>query len=115
MPNKTAALMDALYEMPARPLETQHYFGSGVYVRRQFVPKNEVVRLHVHNYDHLSVAASGRGRLAIAGNAPREICAGDVIEIKAGVQHAFVADEDTIWLCVHGMTAEEAQGLYGHP
>lgn len=111
------ALMDELYVgMPATPDGTEilisHHFGAGTYVRRSHVPAGGMIRMHVHSYDHLTIVAKGRGMLA-TDEETRELNAGDVVEVKAGARHVYRAQEDTIWLCVHGSTQEEAEKLYG--
>lgn len=110
-------MLDTIYEgMPPRPDGTEvdigHFWGSGVYVRRSRVPTGGVVRMHVHAYDHLSIVGAGRGIL-ITDDGPKRVDAGDVIEVKAGKRHAFVAEADTIWLCVHSTLEGEAKDLYG--
>ena len=111
-----ADALDLLYlDMPSVPdgsVEEAHFFGAGVYVRRSVVPKGQAIRMHVHEYDHLSVVCSGRGRL-MTDEKIRAVQAGDVIEVAAGRRHAYLADEDTIWLCIHPVDEEEAQRLYG--
>lgn len=110
------ALLDELYQgMPDKPdesLEVSHHFGAGTYVRRSLVPAGAMIRLHVHQYDHLTIVAGGRGMLA-TDEETREVVAGDVVEVKAGLRHVYRALEDTVFLCVHGTTEEEAKKLYG--
>lgn len=112
-----ASKLDQLYQgMPDKPDATEggvsHYWGAGVYCRRAFVPKHEVVRVHVHEYDHLAIIGSGSGRL-MKENEIIEVSAGDVIQIKKGERHAYLATVDTIWLCVHTTSEAEAIKLYG--
>lgn len=108
--------LDLIYrQMPAKPddsVQVQHFFGLGHYMRISEIPKGAGVALHVHDYDHHSIVAVGRGRL-VTEDRVREIAPGERIEVKAGERHAFIADEDTIWLCVHPTTEAEARALYG--
>lgn len=108
------AVLDALYDAPLikGDVEVAHYFGAGVYVRRTIMPAGHCVRVHVHNYDHIAVVGSGNGRLMVEDAPVRAVKSGDVIEIKAGKKHAYLADSETVWLCVHGTTEEEARKLY---
>lgn len=109
--------LDLLYkDMPAEPDGTEedlaHFFGTAVYARRVTVRKDEIARFHVHNsYAHLAIVAVGRGRL-MRDTEIIQVKAGDCVEIKAGERHAFQADEDLIFFCVHG-DVEEARKLYG--
>lgn len=115
-PMSRKAAMDAMYGAETAPGQTerevQHFFAAGVYVRRSVVPKGAIVRMHVHSYDHLSVVCTGKGELA-TDEGTRSVHAGEVIEVKAGLRHCYRAVEDTVWLCVHGTTEEEAKKLYG--
>lgn len=111
-----SAVLDALYSgMPKRPDDSvvvEHFFGSDVYVRKSFVPRGQVVRMHVHPYDHLAIIGAGCGRLMMADEPVRTVKNGDVIEINRGMKHAYIADADTIFLCVHGLSEAEARALY---
>ncbi len=107
--------LDILYVgMPARPddrMAVVHFFNDDTYIRREIVNKHSAVRMHVHTYDHFSIVCSGHGRL-LTDDGFKEVKAGDVIEVKAGKRHAYYADSDTIWLCVHSTSAAEAHELY---
>lgn len=108
--------LDLLYkDMPAEPDGTEeelaHFFGTAVYARRVRIRKDSVARFHVHSYDHLAIVAIGHGRL-MKDTGIVEVKAGDCVEIKTGERHAFLADEDLVFYCVHG-DVEEARRLYG--
>lgn len=112
-----SAVLDKIYEgMPEKPDGTEsglsHHFGAGVYARRSVVQKGGVVRMHIHGYDHLTIVASGRGTL-VTDDGARPVSAGDIIEVKAGKRHAYEADEETVWFCIHGTNEDEARKLYG--
>lgn len=113
-----SANLDLIYaEMPDEPdgsVQVQHFFGLGHYMRISEIPKGAGAALHVHDYDHQSVVAVGRGRL-VSEDGVREIGPGERIEVKAGARHAYIADEDTIWLCIHATSEAEARALYGEP
>jgi quercetin dioxygenase-like cupin family protein len=108
--------LDLIYEqMPPAPdgsVDVQHFFGAGHYMRVSEIPAGRGVALHAHDYDHLSIVAAGRGRLLTKGGV-REIRAGETITVAAGERHAYVADENTLWICIHPTTEAEAQKLYG--
>jgi quercetin dioxygenase-like cupin family protein len=97
--------LDELYKAPIdAPGDAgeniSHFFGAGVYARRGRIRKGNVVRFHVHNHDHLSIVAVGSGTL-LKENGPVKVNAGDCIEVKAGERHAFEADEDLVFFCIH--------------
>lgn len=110
-------LLDAIYadgnttESPP-DMKVSHHFGAGTYVRSSFVPKGRAIKLHVHPYEHLAIVGMGGGKF-IREEETVYVKPGDVLTAKAGERHAYVAEEDTIWLCVHGTTEEEAKKLYG--
>lgn len=107
--------LDLLYQgMPDRPVDdddVRHFFGAGMYVRMSFVKSGESIRMHVHGYDHLTIAF-GWGDL-VSDDGTVEIKPGAVIEVKAGKRHAYTAKTDTIWYCIHPTTEDEAKKLYG--
>jgi quercetin dioxygenase-like cupin family protein len=107
--------LDILYVgMPSKPdpaMSVVHFFNEDTYIRREVVRKERAVRMHVHTYDHFAIVCSGHGRL-LTDDGYKEVKAGDVIEVKAGNRHAYYADSDTIWLCVHSANADEAKELY---
>lgn len=109
-------MLDLIYaQMPAKPDDTvqvQHFFGMGHYVRMSEVPKGRGICMHVHSYDHRTIVAAGGGRL-IKEDSVQSVHAGDSLMVRAGERHAFIAEEDTIWLCVHPTTDAEARALYG--
>ena len=111
--------MDKLFAAPdvgpdGSEVGLSHHFGAGTYVRRLCVPRGKVMRMHTHTYDHLSILGAGRGVL-ITDAGVKPMASGDILEVKAGVRHAFQAEEDSIWLCVHGVDEAEAKVLYGKP
>lgn len=108
-------LAELYKSMPSEPdgseLDLAHFFGAGVYARRITITKGRIARFHVHTYDHLTIIATGRGRL-LKQDGVTVVKAGECIEVKAGLKHAFQADEDTTIFCVHG-DEPEAVALYG--
>ena len=67
-----------------------------------------IIPQHSHVYDHASFLATGAVRVWRDGVAGEERHAPDMIEIKAGVKHAFHALEDkTVILCIHNTMRKE--------
>lgn len=111
----TSALNLIYTDMPDRPddsVKVSHFWGAGHYVRASTVQKGQCIRMHVHSYAHQAMVCVGGGRL-MTEEAITPMKAGDKIEVPAGKRHAFLADADTIWLCIHPEDAEEAVKLYG--
>jgi quercetin dioxygenase-like cupin family protein len=77
-----------------------HHFSDGVYARQMELPKNHCAVTHAHEYDHLSILASGRVTVAIDG-IDGEFVAPACINIVAGKHHKIIALEDSVWFCVH--------------
>jgi quercetin dioxygenase-like cupin family protein len=77
-----------------------HYFSDGVYAKQMSLEKGHVARSHKHNYDHLSVLASGKVEIVCNGvkNASE---APSCIDIKAGIEHEIIAHEDSVFFCIH--------------
>lgn len=81
-------------------LGISHHFSDGVYARQMMLPKDHFAVTHAHEYDHLSILASGRVTVEIDGNA-KEFAAPACINIAAGKHHRIVALEDSVWFCIH--------------
>lgn len=84
---------------------------SNIYVRQMFFTKAGDIELgHKHQYDHLSLLASGSVRIAI-GDQITEFKAPHMVFIRADQQHEITALEDnTAMYCVHGLRGEDKTG-----
>jgi len=81
-------------------LQIVHHFSSGVYARQMTLPAGHFAVTHAHDYDHLSILASGRAVVETDGETV-EYIAPACIEIKAGINHKVMALEDVVWFCIH--------------
>ena len=81
-------------------LQIVHYFSSGVYARQMTLPAGHFAVTHAHEYDHMSILASGRAAVETDGETV-EYQAPACIEIKADVHHKILALEDVVWFCIH--------------
>ena len=82
--------------------EISFYEANGVTVK-QIAPKGvgAIVFQHVHDYDHLTLLASGSAEIWKNGEMTIEK-APKPIEIEAGVAHKFVTlEENTVFYCIH--------------
>lgn len=110
-----AQMLDMLYKMPAKAEqgilgEVAHFFTDGLYVRRSVVQPGGLVKMHVHNYDHVTIAFGVGDMLTEDGNV--KVMPGDVLHIKAGKKHSYLAKTMTIWFCIHPTAEAEARELY---
>lgn len=85
-------------------LQIQHYFSGREYARRMTLPAGHYAETHRHNFDHLSILASGRVLVTVDG-ATVEYSAPECIVIRAGQVHRIEAITPAVWFCVHGTTA----------
>jgi len=62
--------------------------------------------VHQHPTKSMIIVTGGRGKLL--GDAPRELCEGDVVAVPAGVEHGFLTDRELVALSLQF----EGVGLY---
>ena len=111
---EAAALLESLYKMEPKVEvidDVAHFFAGGLYIRRSIIQPGGIVKMHVHEYDHLSIAL-GVG-VFVTEDGAINVMPGDCLEVKAGKRHSFVAKTTTIWFCIHPTSEAEAQELYG--
>jgi quercetin dioxygenase-like cupin family protein len=77
-----------------------HHFSSGVYAKQMMLPKGYFALSHAHNYDHLSILATG-AVIVKTDNKEEYYQAPSCITIEKGVHHSITALEDAVWFCVH--------------
>lgn len=80
------------------------YFGN-IWVRQNYFEKSgDAHPGHKHNFDHVSLLASGKVRVTVEGFPPKEFTAPTFIVIKKEHNHHFEALEDgTLWYCVFAL------------
>lgn len=88
----------------------EHFFTEGVYARKMEIQAGTQVPTHKHVYDHLSILAKGRVRVAV-GPVIQEYVAPAMIEIKKDMSHKITALEDSVWFCIHATTATDIESL----
>ena len=77
-----------------------HNFSDGLYAKQMFVPKGYFVGQHAHTFSHLSILAKG-SVIVRTDTTEQHYTAPACLEIKAGINHAIEALEDTVWFCIH--------------
>lgn len=92
--------IEQIQAMPQVDLQTRHFFGGGVCVKRMELPAGAIAISHKHKYDHLSIIGEGRAIVRVQGH-DRTVRAGDCITILAGLNHEIEAVEDVTWYCIH--------------
>ena len=90
---------------------TTHHFGGGVYGRRMFMSKGDVVVGHKHKNACLNIIALGHVRVInVADNKMvSEHKAGQVFESPEGTERAIVALENSCWITCHPDSGERDQ------
>jgi quercetin dioxygenase-like cupin family protein len=78
-----------------------HHFSSGVYAKQMTLPAGATVLSHAHDFDHLSILAQGHVLVKTDDSDVVEYLAPIALTIKAGVNHAIHALEDSSWFCIH--------------
>ena len=83
---------------------SHHWAGQGdakgIYAKEIRIPAGFMLASHQHSYDHLSILASGRVRLATPAGV--QYLVGPVaLTIAKGVTHKVLAITDAIWFCIH--------------
>jgi hypothetical protein len=80
------------------------YFGN-IWVRQNYLEKiGDIHPGHKHNFDHISLLASGKVEVTVNGHEPKVFKAPTFIVIKKEHYHTFKALEDnTLWYCVFAL------------
>ena len=77
-----------------------HHFTSGVYAKEVHIPAGNVLVQHKHNFDHLSILASGSIELMVDG-VRSVIHAPACLTIEANKHHGVKSLTDVVWFCIH--------------
>lgn len=81
-------------------LGIKHHFSSGVYAKQMHIPSGYVVGSHSHNFDHLSLLASGEV-IVKTDDSEAKYIAPAVITIDKHKNHEIHALKDSVWFCIH--------------
>lgn len=81
----------------------KHYFSAGIYAKHMEIPDEFEVSTHKHEYDHLSILASGCVIVDVDADSTIYY-APAVIEIAAGKEHRIrTVNGSATWFCIHGV------------
>lgn len=88
-------LSDKYTELP-----TEHLFAPGVYLRKCFIKRGDVVVGKLHKHEHSNIISQGIVSVLTEFEAAtyHAYC---MFTTPPGTKRALVALEDTIWTCVH--------------
>lgn len=89
--------MEGVFEFDPK---IQHHFSSGVYAKQMVLPKDYFVISHSHNFDHLSILASG-SVIVRTDESEQQYDGPACLTIKANTHHEITALTDSVWFCVH--------------
>lgn len=78
------------------------YFG-GIWVRKLFFPMEDTQsNSHAHDFDHVTLLATGSLKVVADGKATKVFTAPRFIVIRKGIDHQLFAEEpNTLAFCVH--------------
>jgi quercetin dioxygenase-like cupin family protein len=88
-----------------------HHFSSGVYAKQMTLPAGFTALSHSHEFDHMSILASGKVLVKTDDSEVVEYTAPTVVTIKAGINHAIYAVEDASWFCIHATDETDAEHI----
>jgi quercetin dioxygenase-like cupin family protein len=91
---------NVMSSLPVADPETWHHFSSGMYAKQMNIPAGYSAFQHKHEYDHLSILATGRV-IVQTDDGQVEYTAPSCITIKQNINHAIHALEDSTWFCIH--------------
>lgn len=82
--------------------EVEFFSSGGIEAKVYGLPAMTKIEQHVHTYDHMSILISGKATL-VADKVVTEHTGPAFLELKAGVKHTVIAEEATLWACIHNM------------
>ena len=89
-----------------------HHFSAGVYAKETRIPAGQVLVQHKHNFDHLSILASGSIELVVDGE-KSVIHAPACLTIAANKHHGVKSLTDVVWYCVHATDCTDESEVDG--
>jgi quercetin dioxygenase-like cupin family protein len=81
-------------------LQIEHHFSGREYARKMVLPAGHKADTHRHNFDHLSILASGIARVTVDGETTLHI-GPECLTIRAGAVHYIEAVTGIVWYCIH--------------
>lgn len=81
-------------------LQIRHFFSGREYAKQMVLPAGHCAETHEHQYDHISILATGEVVVCIDGVRERHV-GPTALVIPAGKVHRIDAITDSVWFCVH--------------
>jgi quercetin dioxygenase-like cupin family protein len=108
---KVERLQEAMEKLPQAPgMDTDHFFAGGMYCRRMFIPKGNIIVSKVHKTEHLFIGCSGE--LEVAGQGDTYVLkTGSVVPSIVGTKRAVRALTDVVCMTVHKTDLLSTDGL----
>lgn len=91
-------------------LPISHHWGGGVYAKETRISAGLILVQHKHDFDHLSVLASGTVELMVDG-VRSEVTGPTCLTIEAGKHHGVKALTDVVWYCIHATDCTDPQSV----
>lgn len=91
------------------PLE--HYFASGLYGRRIYVPAGSAVVTKIHMIQHIAIAIKGTCTVFAQDGSKKIVSAPDVFITEPGTQRAIYCHDDVEWITVHATNVQDINDL----
>ena len=98
-------------ELQETNLEQEDIVLDGVCAKQVLLRKNMVASKHIHDYDHISILASGKVGVFVDDEEEQIVEAPAILKIEAGKEHSVFALEDSVWFCIH--RGENSDALEG--
>jgi len=96
-------LLTKKFDIEPKRVTTEIFHSGNEYAKRMTLPKGWEVNTHKHNYDHISILASGKVIVECDGEI-KGYTGDTCIVIKKDISHKIVAIEDSVWYCIHATT-----------
>ncbi len=87
---------------PIKHLAISHAFGGGMYIKQCELPVGFTFAQHRHNFDHLSILASGKAIVEVDG-VETEFVGPTMLTIKANKIHSITPITPVLWFCCHAV------------
>ena len=87
-----------------------HHFSSGVYAKETFIPAGQILIQHKHDFDHLSILASGSVELMV-DDLKSIVHAPACLTISANKHHGVKSLTDVVWYCIHATDCTDTEEL----
>lgn len=96
-------------DIPKIDAPLEHYFASGLYGRRIYVPAGTTVVTKVHKVQHIAIAIKGTCTVIDQDGKKSIVSAPSVFITEPGTQRAIFCHDDVEWITVHASQSNDVQ------